>query len=139
MFLVTTLAAIVAAGALSVAPSGGDYVRSDGFMHERLTLSTSGTFMYEETGCVGGPTRYQGQAQLKADRVSIEGRHGVLERELTAVTWGQRRYLVPPVQMKRFCTYVSGKSLEEPIPFFLRIEDQSKATPSATDRPSQCR
>jgi len=139
MFLVTTLAVVAAAGAPSATPSGGDYVRSDGFMHERLTLSTSGTFTYEETGCVGGPTKYQGQAQLTADRVSIRGRHGVLERELTAVTWGRRRYLVPPAEMKRFCTYVAGQSMEEPIPFFLRTEDQSKPTPSANDRPDPCR
>ena len=121
------------------APSAGEYVRSDGFMHERLVLTASGTFMYEELGCVGGPTTYRGDAKVTVDRVSIEGRHGVLERELTPATWGQRRYLVPPAEMKRFCAYVAGKTMDEPIPFFLRTEDQSKPVPSAEERPSQCK
>src|SRR5947209_4332854 len=109
MLLLTALTIIaVISGSPSPSPAVGDYVRSDGFMHERLTLVTSGAFTYEETGCVGGPTTYQGQAHLNAGRVSIQGRHGVLERDLTAVTWGQRRYLVPPAQLKRFCAYVSG-------------------------------
>ena len=89
MLFLTTLAIIPAlTGSPTSSPSVDEYVRSDGFMHERLTLATSGTFKYRETGCVGGPTTYEGHAQLKAERVSIQGRHGVLERDLTAVTWG---------------------------------------------------
>jgi hypothetical protein len=139
--LVVLAAIVMAAPADSSMPSSaaGEYLRSDGFMHERLTLATPGSFVYVELGCVGGPTTYEGRAEVSADRVSIEGTHGVLERELVPVAWGQRRYLVPPGQMKRFCAYVSGKTMDEPIPFFLRAEDQSKPVPSAKERPSQCR
>src|SRR5262245_36677440 len=92
----------------------GEYVRSDGFMHERLVLAGPSTFTYEELGCVGGPATYRGDAHVSVERVSIQGRHGLLERELTPVTWGERRYLVPPAQMKRFCSYVGGKAMDEP-------------------------
>jgi len=138
--IVVLTAAAISADTAPAAPasSNGEYVRSDGFMHERLTLVAPGAFTYEEVGCVGGPTRYRGTAGVAEDRVSIQGRHGVLERELTPVTWGQRHYLVPPAQMKRFCSYVSGKTMDEPIPFFLRTEDQSKPSPSTKERPSQC-
>lgn len=135
------MAALVVARPVHPMPSSavGQYLRSDGFMHERLTLAASGTFVYVDLGCVGGPTTYEGTAELTADRVSIGGRHGALERQLLPVTWGQRHYLVPPGHMKRFCSYVSGQILEEPIPFFLRAEDQSKPVPSAMEWPSQCR
>jgi hypothetical protein len=142
------LAALVVLAAIVISPpvapslgssAAGEYVRSDGFMHERLTLAAPGSFVYVELGCVGGPTTHQGKATLTADRVSIEGRHGVLEPELVPVAWGQRHYLVAPGEMKRFCSYVSGKTMDEPIPFFLRAEDQSKPAPSAQERPIQCR
>jgi hypothetical protein len=136
LFLV---ASAVAANGTTPALPTGEYVRSDGFMHERLVLAGPSKFTYEELGCVGGPTTYRGDAQVSVERVSIQGRHGVLERELTPVTWGERRYLVPPAQMKRFCSYVGGSSMDEPIPFFLRTEDQSKPVPSAKDRPSPCK
>jgi hypothetical protein len=122
------------------ANASAEYIRSDGFMHERLTLLTdSGNFVYVELGCVGGPTTYEGKAEVKTDRVSIEGKHGVLERELLAITWGQRRYLVAPNQKARFCAYVSGNVMDEPIPFFLRVEDQAKPVPSRDQQPLQCR
>ena len=137
--LLLLVTSAISADVAKSAPAAGEYVRSDGFMHERLVLATPGTFMYEELGCVGGPTTYRGEAEVSVDRVSIQGRHGVLERELIPVTWGQRRYLVPSAEMKRFCSYVGGKTMDEPIPFFLRTEDQSKPAPSAKERQGQCK
>jgi len=139
MVVLTVIAIGADVGSAAPARSTREYVRSDGFMHERLTLVPPSAFTYEEVGCVGGPTRYRGTAGVAEDRVSIQGRHGVLELELTPVIWGQRHYLVPPAQMKRFCSYVSGKTMDEPIPFFLRTEDQSKPEPSTKERPSQCK
>jgi hypothetical protein len=135
------LTAAAATGAASVAmPASavGEYVRSDGFLHERLTLAAPDTFVYVEVGCVGGPTRYAGKAQVTPNRVSIQGRHGALEHVLMRVAWGERRYLVPSSQVEQFCAYVAGKATDAPLPYFLRAEDQAKPSPTK-EAPSQCK
>ena len=139
LFAMAAVVASVEASSPLPASALGEFVRSDGFLHERFTLTASGSFVYVETGCVGGPTKHEGTVKFSANRLSIKGRYGALEGELTTVAWGQRRCLVPPPDLKRFCAYASGRPMDEPLPFFLRAEDQSKATPSTKQRPSDCR
>jgi hypothetical protein len=140
LLILSTIVSPVEPGASRAAFLAGEYVRSDGFLHERLTLAaSSSSFTYVELGCVGGPTKYEGKARLTPDSVSISGRHGSLEQEFVVIVWSERHYLVPRTRIRAFCAYASGTTMEEPVPFFIRVEDQSKAVPSAEERPSQCR
>jgi hypothetical protein len=87
-----------------------------------------------------------GSAELTAESVTlrpevVRGRMPS-ERRYVFARWGERRYLIPDVQMKTFCEYVSGLGVQsgyEAVDFFVRRGDEGKPVAELPDVPQAYR
>jgi len=97
-------------------PWAGEYYEGDGLgVGISLTLAPKSGFVFEWHGCMGVYDRNYGGVSFGDDRVRLsftfpnnrEGFQGI-SPEFIPVSWGPRRYLIPPQKMIEFCNSVNA-------------------------------
>ena len=98
----------------------GDYYYGDGLgVNVELHIAPLSGFEFEWHGCLGMYDRNWGEVAERGGSLELTfhfpneraGFHG-LDTSFVPVEWGERRYLIPPSKVKRFCNAVN--SGEEP-------------------------
>jgi hypothetical protein len=98
-----------------VAELAGEYRFGNGLgMNFSLTIEPEGRFSYAWRGCTGFCDASLGEAKLEAGHLILKpdtpvAMHTIRghDSDLIPVRWGERLYLVPPVQRWAFCNQVN--------------------------------
>jgi hypothetical protein len=124
----------------------GEYYEGDGLgVKVSLILAPRTGYVFTWYGCMGLYDRNYGAVTWDKDRLRLaftfpnrrEGFRGI-SPELIPIAWGERKYLVPPDRVRKFCNDVNG--CLEPRKsrhgfFLLRVGDEEKEAQGLPDVP----
>ncbi|MFO1021632.1 MAG: hypothetical protein U0903_13190 [Planctomycetales bacterium] len=126
-------------------PWAGDYYHGNGLSHVCLKLAPKAGCLYELYGCIGLYERLYGGVIPRGDRLELTFAGlakpvGHIHREYIPVSWGARRYLIPPEELVKFCRDVNtGHEPRESIQgwYLLRRGDEKKPATGLPQLPKE--
>lgn len=127
-------------------PWAGSYYQGDGLgANETLTLSPKSGIAFQWHGCLGLYDQNYGTVTFDGQMVKVQWALATDDKldfptEFLVVRWGERRYLIPPAEVLRFCNHIQCEWKWEPRKevhgfYYLRRDDEKKEVKGKPELP----